>query len=214
MIRTLAACAIVFFAGALAAAEVTDGFRVLTTEGARRLSIAESPKFVPDARIEDASGREGRLVQSLRDDGRVTIVSFIYTRCNAICSVMGSEFQQLQQAIETHGLGRKVRLLSISFDPQDRSHELSDYGRRMGARSGVWEFASLPEPAQRRAVLDLFGITVIPAPLGEFQHNGAFHIVRPDGLLARIVDYDAPEAALAYAIEESDRAGPTMTDGI
>lgn len=179
----------------------TDGFQALTTETARRLAIAHQPRRLPAATIEFASGRQISLAQALHEDGRITIVNFIYTRCTAICSVMGTEFQQLQQTMDASGMQHKVRLLSISFDPADTPAQLRNYAQQMHAQENVWEFASVPDPRQRQALLDTFGITVIPAPLDEFQHNAAFHIVNPDGMLSRVVDFDAPNTALELAGE-------------
>ena len=60
------------------------------------------------------------------------------------------------------------------------------------------------DAAQRKALLDTFGIVVVPAPLGQFQHNAAFHLVAPDARLSRIIDFDDPEAALTAASGMSD----------
>lgn len=201
--KTLLALLLVLAAGIGAAHQVTDGFRALTTEGARRLAIEERPKSLPATIIRYESGAPLPLAQALHDDGRVTIVAFIYTRCNAVCSVIGSEFQQMQDVLRTRGLDKTVRLLSISFDAGDGQPELAAYAARMRAQHDTWRFARVEDARQRQDLLDTFGITVIPAPLGEFQHNAAFHIVTPDGKLVRIVDYDQPEAALEYSLAAS-----------
>lgn len=192
-----AALLLVLSLGIGAIYRVTDGFRVVTSEQSRRLSIAERPRPVPDAAIRFETGATGSLLQALRSDRRTTIVNFIYTRCNAVCSVMGTEFQQLQQALDANGLAQRVRLLSISFDPRDTPGQLARYAERMHARPDVWRFASVPDARQRQAVLAAFGITVIRAPLGEFQHNAAYHVVTPDARLSQIVDIGQPDALLA-----------------
>lgn len=197
--KTLAALLLIALLGIAAAWRITDGFRVVTTEDARRLSIREHPRQLPDTTIAYETGPELPLAQALRADGRATIAVFFYTRCNSVCSVVGTEFQQLQDTIRARGLDAQIRLLSISFDASDGQPELAAYARRMHAQSG-WRFARVPDARQRRSLLDAFGITVIPAPLGEFQHNAAFHILSPEGRLMRIVDYDQPEAALAHAL--------------
>jgi protein SCO1/2 len=138
----------------------------------------------------------------------VAIVAFVYTSCNAVCSVLGSQFQQLQQSIVARGLQGKVRLLSISFDPRDDTATLAAYALRQHADAGVWRFAGIPVAAERRAVLDTFGVVVVAAPPGEFVHNAAFHIVDPRGRLARVDDIERPEQALADAVALYDaRAG-------
>ncbi|MEO6351734.1 MAG: SCO family protein, partial [Burkholderiaceae bacterium] len=148
--------------------QVTDGFRVVTSEQSRRLSIAERPRRIPDAAIRFETGAATSLAQALRSDRRTTIVNFIYTRCNTVCSAMGTEFQQLQQTIHAHNLQHRIRLLSISFDPRDTPEQLARYAQRMHTQADVWRFASVPDARQRQALLAAFGITVIPAPWDEF----------------------------------------------
>ena len=178
---------------------VTDGFTVLTAEGARRQDVAAHPRVLPLAQVLGASGPTLSLEQDLRQDGRVAIVNFFYTRCVSLCLAQGSLTERLQQAILAEGLQHKIRLISISFDPRDRGPDLARYAQRMGADDAVWQFLAFANPAQARAVLPVFGITVVPAPLGEFEHNAAFHVVTPDGRLARVVDLEAPGLALAAA---------------
>ncbi len=197
--KTWAALLLVLAAGISALWHGTDGFQAVTTEAARRQAVARAPKALPAATLQFASGQELPLAQALRQDGRIAIVNFIYTRCNAICSAMGSELQQMQRRLVETGLAGRVRLLSISFDPADDAAQLAAYAERMRAQPQIWQFAGVADSGQRQALLHAFGIVVVPAPLGEFEHNAAFHIVGADGRLARIVDYDAPEAALDWA---------------
>lgn len=203
--KTVLAVMLVLVAGVLAIGHVSDGFRVVTTEDARRLSVEEHPRPVPATLVQYESGAPVPLADSLRDDGRVTIAVFFYTRCNSVCSVVGSELQQLQQVLRARGLDRKVRLLSISFDSRDGQPELAAYAQRMHAQPADWRFARVADANERAALLQAFGITVVPAPLGEFQHNAAFHLLTPDGRLVRIVDYDRSETALDYAVSLAHR---------
>ncbi|HJV84267.1 MAG TPA: SCO family protein [Noviherbaspirillum sp.] len=198
--KTLLALLLVATLALFAAWRVTDGFRVVTTEDARRLAIHEHPRRLPASMIQYEDGTTLPLAQALREDGRATIAVFFYTRCNTVCSAVGSEFQQLQDTIRSRGLQSQVRLLSISFDPADDRGALAAYAKHMHASPGAWRFARVTDAQHRSELLDAFGITVIPAPLGEFQHNAAFHIVTPDGQLARIIDYDQPDVALAHAL--------------
>lgn len=202
-----AALLLVLALGIGAIYRVTDGFRVVTTEQSRRLSIAERPRPIPDAALRFDSGATASLVQALRSDGRPTVVNFIYTRCNAVCSVMGTELQQLQRTIQANGLAQRVRLLSISFDARDTPEQLARYAKSLQARSDIWQFAVVPDAAQRQALLDAFGITVIPAPLGEFEHNAAYHLVTPDARLSHIIDYGQPDALLALVAAPSGNHG-------
>ena len=56
---------------------------------------------------------------TLRDSaGKVRLVAFIYTRCNASCPVVTSQMVHLQNDLERQGIfGRDVELISITMDP-------------------------------------------------------------------------------------------------
>lgn len=178
---------------------LTDGFTALTAEDARRQTIAAHPRDIPAVQVLDDTGGLESFTRNLQDDGRVAIVNFFYTRCIALCLAQGSLTERLQQTIEAQGLQHQLRLISLSFDPRDRAEDLARYGVRMGADPRIWQFMTLTDASQRRALLDLFGITVVPAPLGEFEHNAAFHVVTPDGRLVRVVDLEDPGWALQAA---------------
>lgn len=188
-------------AGALYAQ--TDGFTVVTTESARRISIAGHPKKIPDTTLSFADGTQDGVLHDLRSDGRIAIVNFIYTRCTSVCLAMGSELQQMQHMIRERGLTEKIRLISISFDPADTPDQLARYARTMRADPAIWGFAGIPAAQERDALLNTFGIIRVAAPFGQFEHNAAYHVVTASGFLARIVDYAEPRAALEFALSQS-----------
>lgn len=185
----------------------TEGFSVLTTEASRRADIDRRPRPVPDAALMTAADDQTSLRQALRDDGRLTIVNFMYTRCISICLAMGSELQQLQSQLETLGLVDRVRLLSLSFDPADTPDYLSRYRTGLRANSDVWAFATMTDNVQRQAVLDTFGIVVVPAPFGQFEHNAAYHVVTPGGELVQVVDIGSSDALLTWLMHYFNREG-------
>ncbi len=198
---TFAASLAVLLIGLAALFTATGGGAGFTTETLRRSQVAQAPAAIPDFSLVDAQGQLQSLHTLLAQDGRVWIVDFIYTRCPTLCLTLGSVFQQLQATIVEQGLQRQVGLLSISFDPaNDRPAELQEYARRMQMRPEVWQLVSLQEAADRRRLLDSFGIMVVPAPHGEFEHNAALHVVRPDGQLVRILDLNQPAAAIDAAL--------------
>src|SRR3546814_8715573 len=105
-------------------------------------------------------------------DNRVAIVDFIYTRCQSICTALGSEFQQLQRQIRAQGLQHKIRLISISFDPvRDQPRTLAAYAKWLRAEPDIWHFATVTDAAQLGPLLRAFGVIVIPAGQGDFVHN-------------------------------------------
>lgn len=178
----------------------SSGFRALSTEAARRIEVAERPLRLPPATLSGADGSVRLLADDLRLDGRVTLVTFIYARCQSICRVVGSELQQMQDQIRTRGAAGRVRLVTISFDPRDDAGALTRYGRMMKSDPAVWRLYGVANDGERRRLLDAFGVVVVPAPLGEFEHNAAFHVVDRSGRLVRILDYTEPETALDDAL--------------
>jgi len=178
----------------------SSGFRALSTEAARRLQVAENPLPVPPARLLGADGAATELTDELALDGRITLVTFIYARCQSVCRVLGTELQQMQDQIRARGAASRVRLVTISFDPRDDAQALTGYGRMMHSDPEVWRLYGIEDDRERRRLLDAFGVVVVPAPLGEFEHNAAFHVVDRNGNLVRILDYTAPDAALDDAL--------------
>lgn len=200
--KTRATLLLVSVAGMAALYDATLGLRVVATEQGRRLQLRDHPVRLPPTVL--AMPVLTELHENLRHDGRVAIVTFMYSRCNAVCSALGSQYQQLQAQIIAHGLQHKIRLLSVSFDPRDTPAVLRDYARSHHAQSAVWQFAGIADAAQRQRLLASMGIVVIPAPLGEFAHNAAFHIVDRGGRLRRIVDLDEQDEALRHALATAD----------
>ncbi len=201
MLKTFAASLFALLAGLAVVFIATDRGRAFTTEELRRAEVAREPRPIPDLLVLDAAGNIAGLRQRLAADDRVWIIDFIYTRCRSVCSSLGSVYQQLQRRILERGLQGQVGLLSVSFDPaNDDALALQDYAARMRLNPVVWAVVSLASPDDRRRLLDSFGIMVVPAPLGEFEHNAALHIVDARLRLVRIMDYDAMDQALDAAL--------------
>lgn len=209
LLRTFAASTVVLVAGLAALLYATEGGSAFTTETLRRSAVERQPQPVPDLALINAAGQATTLHQVLAADGRLWIVDFVYTRCETVCSVLGSLYQQLQQQILAAGAQGRVGLLSISFDPQrDDAAALRDYAQRLRMDPAVWQVVTLAQPSDRRRLLDAFGIMVLPAPRGEFEHNAAFHLVDAQGRLQRILAVEAPAQALHLALQMTRGAVP------
>src|SRR5882757_2707 len=198
MTRTLIASLAVLMAGVLAFAGLTRGFTVLTAESARRQAVAAAPIPIPELIGVDQRGTRRRVFESA--ENRVVIVDFIYTRCTSLCLALGSSYQRMQSAIEAQHLEHAVRLVTVSFDPMHDTREvIHEYGQSLGANPDIWTILQPLDSEELRRSLKVFGVVATPAPLGQFVHNAAFHVVDQRGRLARIIDISRPEAALAAA---------------
>jgi protein SCO1/2 len=177
----------------------TDGLRVFTAEGARRLDVARRPRPVPIALLEDSAGNEFSS-SALR--GRATLVGFVYTQCGTLCPRLSERFAELQEQIRARHRSEDVRLLSVSFDPErDTPERLDEYARHLAAEPGLWSFARMRDPRALREWLSVFGIVVIPDSRGGFEHNAALHVVDPGGRLIGVFDLDEIDAALQAAVD-------------
>ena len=110
----------------------------LRTSGARaRLKKGDAvPAF-------SLTTHEGRTFTDDDLRGRVTALTFIFTRCPVpdYCPLMSRRFQQLQRELDRDATLRDVRLISITLDPTfDTPSILAAYGAALGARSERWQF--------------------------------------------------------------------------
>lgn len=181
---------------------LTMDFRVWTSEGARRLAVVRSPIAAPEVPVQGPGIDAKALPALLSARGGATIVDFIYTRCVTVCSVQGSTFRRLEAALQSdrENGGPGVQLLSISFDPKHDTLDVLDaYGRQFHADPTVWRFAAPVQLAGLQALLDRYGVVVIPDRLGGYEHNAALLILDRAGRLVHIYDYDRADDALALA---------------
>lgn len=194
--------ALVLLAGISALAWATDGFRVITSDGARELAIERSPRPVPDVPLVDQDGNVFSL-GSYR--GRTVLIEFIYARCPNICGELGDAFERVLAEWNRDSPDQEIDLLSISFDPKnDDTQALKYYGERFGAAGPRWRVAKPLDRPDLARLLDTFGVVVIPDGMGGFVHNSAVYLVDRRGRLIRILDpYMSPRQFTAVALNVS-----------
>lgn len=204
MIRTLIATLAVLLIGTSALAGLTHGFSALTAETARREAVAARPVEVPALVGVDQFGSRQAMVNA--GDARVAIVDFIFTHCTSICLALGDSYQQLQAQILDAHLEHRLRLVTVSFDPErDTPEVIADYADRMRVNPAVWTVLTPDDPAQLRTAMSTFGVIAKRADYGQYVHNAAFNIVDRHGRLAAIVPIDQPRLALRTAREIDSR---------
>ena len=203
MFRSALLCAGLALAGYASAAWLTHDFQVWTAEGARRLEVALRPVAAPDVQV-DGPGITRQPLTHLVADGRtVTVVDFVYTRCQTVCLSLGSVMQQMQARLRQDDAANRappVKLLSISFDgSHDEPPVLQRYARRLNADAGLWRFVRMPEARDTRRLLDAFEVVVVPDGRGDYEHNAALLVVDQQGRLVRVFDLSEQQLALDYA---------------
>jgi protein SCO1 len=198
---TLLACAFVVALGISVLYETTQAGQSFTTETRRRTQIDNQPKKISALWVVDQAGKRRRLDEFFQASEKLWIVDFVYTQCQSICLTLGSNYQQLQTQIKLRGLQDRIGLLSISFDhARDNPTALSNYVQRFKIDPKIWQVVTIADANKRALLLDEFGIMVIPAALGEFEHNAAFHLISNQSTLIKIIDQKQVEQILDMAL--------------
>src|SRR6266478_3590406 len=160
--------------------------------GSYRLPVV---KLAADGALLDSDGKS----LNLRDltHGRVTILSFIYTRCAAAkaCPYARGVLEQLQLVIvEDKMLARNMRLVSVSFDPEyDTPQRLAAYseGVREEKSGCEWRFATAKSRAELESILDAYGQAVdkrcnAADPQGPLYHTLRVFLIDRNGRIRNI----------------------------
>jgi len=170
----------------------TDMGRSFTTEGFRRHQIQIKADPVVNLALTDSEGQNLYLKDAIQRDGRFVVLDFFYTSCVTICTAQASAFELLQQRIKQANLEKKVRLISISFDPvRDDANTLTAYAKNIGADPLIWSLMTLQNPKDLKTLLDGFGIYVVnSSPYADLEHNASLHLIKPGGDLIKITALD------------------------
>ncbi len=170
---------------------VTAGFNSFTTDSWRRSEVRASPRPIPDVKMQNHQGQETSFGQLC---SKVLVVDFIYTRCNAVCRSQGAMAAQLARRLSEHA--KDVQVLSISFDPQnDTPASLSKFKRAMETAPTAWQLTRPTHNDGKQALLQTFGVVVIPDGYGGYDHNSALHVVSQCKLV-QILDTEDIEGAV------------------
>jgi protein SCO1 len=140
---------------------------------------------VPDFALINQDGKQIHLA-SFR--GHVLLVTFVYTRCPFpdFCPLVTRNFAQVYAATRKDpALASKVRLLTVSFDPEhDTPQVLRAYGETFRETAGAipfdrWQFSVAPEKDLKQ-VADFFGLEFTPDG-GQIVHSLSTTVISPEG---------------------------------
>jgi protein SCO1 len=165
-------------------------------------------KPAADGEVLDSQGRPMRLRELTR--GRVTVMSFIYTRCTAVkaCPYATGVLMQLHRlSAEDRELAKNLRLVSISFDPD------SDTPARMAAYSALagsgkpaseWHFLTARSQAELQPILDAYGQAVDKRrnpndPQGPLYHTLRVYLIDREGRIRNIYSSGTLDPRLVLA---------------
>jgi protein SCO1/2 len=139
-------------------------------------------KAAADGALLDSNGS----LTSLHDltHGRISVLSFIYTRCAApkACPYATNVLGQLHSvSAEDKTLAVNMRLVSLSFDPEhDTPQRLAAYSECVReTKSGCeWRFATAKSPEALDSILDAYGQAVDKRSNSADPQGPLYHILR------------------------------------
>jgi cytochrome c peroxidase len=135
---------------------------------------------ISDHPLLDESGTPTRLFDVLRD--RVTVVAFVYTTCTeaAGCPVSFAVLHGLDRALAAdRELARRVRLVTISFDPERDTPARMASMRRLHGPRGDWRFLTTRDEAALTPLLADFDQPVAKLRYPDGAWTGLFrHVLK------------------------------------
>jgi len=154
--------------------------------------------YLPQTLLVDQNGRLLDLRSAFR--GKVTIVSFVFTRCpdRDECPAISAKFSALQQRLDPS----RFHLVEITLDPvYDSPAILHAYAKQFGADAAAWSIVT-GQGHDVAHLLNAFGISSLRVSEARFDHNDKVFLTTPDGKVADIVQTAAFDpAALAAQAE-------------
>jgi protein SCO1 len=139
-------------------------------------------KAAPDGAIIDLDSKSLNLRELTH--GRITVLSFIYTRCAApkACPYAFGVLSQLNAlSADDKDLATNMRLVSLSFDPHyDTPQRLAEYSEAMrDEKSGCeWHFATAKSNAALESILNGYGQAVDKRSNSNDPQGPLYHILR------------------------------------
>jgi cytochrome oxidase Cu insertion factor (SCO1/SenC/PrrC family) len=156
----------------------------------------------------DSAGKAVRLAELTR--GRITVMSFIYTRCAAAkaCPYATGVLMQLhRESAEDAALAKELRLVSVSFDPDnDTPQRMAAYSTLAAERptAAPWHFVTARSQAELQPILTAYGQAVDKKnnpldPTGPLNHTLRVFLVDAAGNIRNIYSSGTLDSRLVLA---------------
>jgi cytochrome oxidase Cu insertion factor (SCO1/SenC/PrrC family) len=165
-------------------------------------------KQAADGEVLDSDGRPLRLRELTR--GRVTVMSFIYTRCAAAkaCPYATGVLLELHRlSADDPELAGRMRLVSMSFDSAgDTPERMAAYAGLAGDRKSAaeWRFLTTASQEKLKPILDAYGQAVDKKqnpldPTGPLNHTLRVFLIDRAGNIRNIYSSGTLDVRLVLA---------------
>ncbi|MBI1324535.1 redoxin domain-containing protein [bacterium] len=154
-------------------------------------------ELAPDMTVTLQDGKSAKISDYR---GKTLVLTFVYTRCPVptFCPLMDRKFGELAARLRNTPREDKVRLLSISFDPEhDTPEVLTSHAKARGAKPPLWTY-SVASHEELGKFGPQLGLIYGPGEK-EIMHNLCTAVIAPDGTIARL---DVGKAGGEWTIDE------------
>jgi protein SCO1/2 len=163
---------------------------------ALKAGVFEPPRAAPALALSTGAGKPFKL-----DDyrGKVVLLAFGYTHCEAVCPVTLAMLAQAMQQLGADAAG--VQVVFASVDPErDDAARMGTYVRQFDPR-----FAGLTgSRAQVDAVMQAYGITSQKHPAGAgnyvIAHSSYIYYIDRKGMLRALQPFGRPAADVVHDV--------------
>ncbi|HEY8560195.1 MAG TPA: SCO family protein [Pyrinomonadaceae bacterium] len=141
------------------------------------------------------TNQDGKRFSTKDYKGKTWALTFIYSRCPLpeYCIKMSTNFSDAALQVMNSDYKDKIRLLSISFDPEnDTPEKLRQYGQGYLGKDAkpdfsVWQLA-VGSDKEVRAIADFFGLRyeTDPADKTQINHSLRTAVISPEGKVTKI----------------------------
>jgi len=154
--------------------------------------FAQIGREVPEFKLVN---QDGKRISTKDFKGKTWAITFIYARCPLpeYCTRMSTNFSDAALQVRNSDFKDKVRLLSVSFDPEnDTPAKLRRYGQGYLGKNAkpdfsVWQLA-VGNERQVRAIADFFGLRYETDQNDKTQINHSLRtaVISPEGKVTKI----------------------------
>lgn len=135
-------------AAAKKAAPAATGHEHHMTPPAAVSEPSPAQKYFTDVELVNQNGETMRFYSDLLK-GKVVVINSFFTTCTNVCPPMSRNLEKLQEALGER-MGRDVRLISISVDPEtDTPPKLKEYASQFHAKDGWYFLTGKKENVER-----------------------------------------------------------------
>jgi len=137
--------------------------------------------FEETAPVINLLNQDGKRVTNEGLKGKVTLINFIYTRCDESCPIMVHKFMDIAKDMKNE-LGKNLQLVSITMDPEhDSPGILKSYAEKIEADTSSWTFLTEEKSVVDKVLKD-FNFFYQKNEDGSFGHGNTIVMLDKNGV--------------------------------